>query len=376
METNRRKYNRIYIVVVFGILALLGLSSVLLPPKGYSENENRYLEQFPKVTVKGILSGDFQEQFEAALSDQFSGRDAWMKSSTAVKRAEGVCEVSGVYLGKDGYYISKITQEDIDQKKYLQNLRYVEYFGERCGGKANTLLVPSPGIVLKDKLPANAPYYDAAAMYREAETVLRRSKNIDVRPQLKEYAKQNQVYYRTDHHWTLLGAYAAYSAYCDANEIDKHTYGYFAPKKISEDFLGTMYSKVMPLHAQKDTMYAAGNIPQAGVICDGEKKSVIYDVEKLIQKDKYGYFFGGNYGEVVISMKEEPQKKLLVIKDSYANSFVPFLMENYDQITMIDLRYYRKSMQELLQENTYDQVLVLYEMSNFAQDTNLYKLVH
>lgn len=371
-----KKYNRIYIMIVFGILAFFGLFAILLPKKGYSENENRYLKQFPKITAKDIFSGDFQEQFETAFSDQFPGRDAWMKSSTVVRKAAGFREISGVYLGKDGYYITKTVQEDIDQKQYLENLRYVEYFGQSCDGSASTLLVPSQGTILTDKLPENAPYYDAEAMYQEADIVLKRAKNIDVRSELKEYAKQNQVYYRTDHHWTLLGAYAAYSAYSDENQMDKHTYGYFAAKKISEDFLGTMYSKVMPLFVTEDTVYAATNVPQASVIYDGEEKSGIYDVEKLTQKDKYSYFFGGNYGEVVINMSNKAEKKLLVIKDSYANSFVPFLMENYDQITMIDLRYYRKSMQKLLQENDYDQVLILYEMSNFAQDTNLYKLVH
>ena len=371
-----KKYYRVYIIFTFGMIAVLGLFSVLLPEKGYSENENRYLEQFPKVTVKNVLSGDYQNKFEESFSDQFLGRDIWMKASTTVKRAAGFQEVSGVYLGKSGYYITKTTQEDIDQKQYLQNLRYVEYLGKTCGKTASTILVPSPGTILKDKIPNHAPFYDADAMYHEAETVLKMAKNIDVRSELKEYAKQNQVYYCTDHHWTLLGAYAAYSAYSDTNQMLKHTYGYFAVKKITEDFLGTSYSKVMPVNAKKDMMYAATNVPQATVLYDGVEGNSIYDVEKLTQKDKYAYFFGGNYGEAVITMNEEPKKKLLVVKDSYANCFVPFLMESFDQITMIDLRYYKKSVQKLLQENNYEQVLVLYEMSNFAQDTNLYKLAY
>ncbi len=371
-----KNYYRIYIIAAFGIIAFFGLFSVLLPEKGYSENENRYLEQFPKVKIKKILSGDFQEEFEESFSDQFLGRDVWMKASTTVKKAAGFQEISGVYLGKSGYYITKVTQEDIDQKQYLQNLRYVEYLGKTCGGTASTILVPSPETILKDKVPDHAPYYDADAMYDEAETVLKKAKSVDVRPELNEYAKQNQVYYYTDHHWTLLGAYAAYSAYSDANQMLKHTYSYFTEKKITENFLGTTYSKVMPANPKEDTMYAATNVPQATVLYDGVERNNIYDVEKLTQKDKYGYFFGGNYGEVEINMKEKPEKKLLVIKDSYANCFVPFLMESFDQITMIDLRYYKKSVQELLRENNYEQVLVLYEISNFAQDTNLYKLVY
>lgn len=371
-----KKNYQIYSVLVFGILVFFGAFTFLRPQRVYSDHENRYLEQLPQITADALLSGEFESDFEAAFSDQFLGRDAWMKSATLIKQAMGLRDVGDVYLGKDGYLLAKTTQSDIDQKQYLQNLRYAEYFGNCINGQVNTILVPSPGTILQAKLPSNAPYYDADAMYREAESVLKKAAHVDVRPELKEYAKQNQVYYRTDHHWTLLGAYAAYSAYSESIKAEKHTYGYFVPKKITEDFRGTMYSKVMPLGARQDTMYAAVNIPKASVFYDGEESSAVYDVEKLTQKDKYGYYFGGNYGQVVIRMKEKPKKRLLVIKDSYANCFVPFLMENYDEITMLDLRYYKKSIQGLLQEKQYDSALILYEMSNFAQDTNLYKLAH
>lgn len=370
-----KAYHRIYMAAVFGVLAIFGMFTLLAPEKRFSENENRYLESFPEFSAVDALSGEFQKKFEEAFSEQFPGRDIWMKGTTIIERMAGFQELNDVYLGKDGYYLAKTTQDDINQKQYLQNLRYVEYLGEQQKDKVSLLLAPSPGTMLGKKLPDHAPYYNAAAMYQAAKRLLKRTGYIDSRAQIREYGKQNQVYYRTDHHWTLLGAYAAYSAYSDVRGFDKHTYGYFAAQKISEDFLGTMYSKVMAAGAKKDTMYAASKIPPAKVICDGEEKSSIYDVEKLTQKDKYAYFFGGNYGEVRINMNEKLEKKLLVIKDSYANSFVPFLMEDYDTITMVDLRYYRESIKELLQEN-YDEILVLYEMSNFAQDRNLYKLVY
>ena len=213
--------------VIFGTLAFFGLCSVVMPQKGYSENENRYLEQYPSLALPDVLSGEFKEQFEDAFSDQFFGRDIWMMGATAVERLMGFQELNNVYFDKDGY------------------LRYVEYFGSCQPDKVSLLLAPSPGTIMRNKLPHGAPYYNAAAMYREADTILKRAKNINSCPELKEYAKQNQVYYKTDHHWTLLGAYAAYSAYSDANEFEKHTYGYFAANKISEDFRGTMYSKLM-----------------------------------------------------------------------------------------------------------------------------------
>lgn len=371
-----KKYFWIYKIVIFCILAGFGLVSLIRPQNAFSDNENRPLEQYPEWKLQGVLDGSFQQDFDNAFSDQFAGRDSWMGFSTSVEKLLGFRDIGDVYLGKDNYYFAKTTQEDIDQKNYLQNLRYVEYLGEKNAGKTQILLAPSPAVVLQDKLPQKAPYYDAKAMYEEADTLLSSVKNIKTQSTIVEYSRQNQVYYKTDHHWSLLGAYAAYCAYCNQNDETKHTYGYFTPQKITQDFFGTMYSKTLDPAAKADTMYAATNIPLADVTCDGTLKKGIYDVGKLTQKDKYAYFFGGNYGKAEIAMKQGGDKKLLVIKDSFANSFVPFLMEDYSDITMLDLRYYNASVQKLVEQGDYDRILILYEMSNFAQDTNIYKIVH
>lgn len=371
-----RGFYRGYMVVVFLLLAGFGLFSVVTPEKKYSENENRYLQSFPAISVKGILSGEYQEVFEEALDDQFVGRDVWMRSATAAEKLLGYQEISGVYLGEEDYLLERITERDIDQKQYLKNLRSVEYLGVSQPKKVSLVLAPSPGTVLSDKLPEDAPFYDAKAMYAAADTMLANARHINVLEELQEYALQNQVYYHTDHHWTLFGAYAAYSRYCEENEFEKHTYGYFAAKKVTDSFQGTMYSKVLAPGTVQDTIYAATNIPQCYVECDGAKKTSVYDVEKLTRKNKYDYFFGGNYGLVTIRMKDKPKSKLLVIKDSYANSFTPFLMEDYDQITMIDLRFYQESVQKLLEKEKFSYILVLYELSNFAGDKNVYKLAY
>lgn len=371
-----KKYYVCYVVILFVIVAGFGIGTFLLPKEEFLENENRYRNEFMDFSLQNVLSGEFQEHFENAFADYFPAREVWMGASTEFKQVLGFRDVNGAYIGKDGYYLAKNTAETIEQKNYMSNLRYVEYFGSLHEKKVSLLLAPSSGTIMKSKLPSNAPYYDANAMYDGANTMLKQTKLIDVRDSMTEYAKQNQVYFRTDHHWTLLGAYAAYSEYYDQTKKDKHTYGYFSPKKVSDSFYGTMYSKVLDAFAKPDDLYAATNVPQTMVQCDGKRVNGIYDVEQLLKKDKYAYFFGGNYGEIVISMKAKPKKKLLVIKDSYANNFVPFVLEDFDSVTMIDLRYYKKSVQELVREEGYSEILVLYEMSSFAQDTNLYKLVH
>lgn len=369
-----KKFYIFYSIPVVFILALFGIFCIFMPKKEYSENENRYLESFPAVAAETVISGEYQEKFEQAFSDQFPGRDFFMKSSTATKLMLGFKDTSDIYFGKEGYVFAKTRQREIDQNQYLDNLRYVEYLGQKNPEKTSLILVPSPATVLKEYLPKNAPYYDAGAMYKEEEVILKETQDIEVYDQIKQYAKQNQVYFKTDHHWTSLGAYAAYASYCEQTGQSKHSYGYFSAKKISDSFYGSMYSKALAPGLKPDDFYAPVNVPQAEVVCDGQNRKGIYDVEKLMQKDKYAYYFGGNYGEVQISSHTQGKKRMLVIKDSFANSFVPFLMERYGEITMLDLRFYKSSVSQKIAEGNYDQILILYEMSNFANDTNLYKL--
>lgn len=371
-----KKYYVMYMILVLGILVFFGLHAALAPIKYYSENENRYLRAFPEVKVDEVFSGNYQKRFEEAFSDQLEGRDFFMKTSTAIKLFLGLKETNEVYFGKNGYLFARIRKREINQKQYLKNLRYAEYIGQKYPQKTSLILVPSPAVILSSFLPSDAPYYDASGMYQEASTILKHTKDIDVYTQIEQYAKQDQVYFKTDHHWTLLGAYAAYVSYCDQTKQQKHTYSYFSPKKISDSFYGSMYSKALTPVAKPDDLYAAVNVPQAEVICDGESKKGIYDVEKLVKKDKYAYFFGGNFGETKITSHNAGTKKMLVIKDSFANSFVPFFMEDYGEITMLDLRYYQGSVLEKIAEGNYDQILILYEMSNFANDTYFQKIIH
>ena len=194
---------------------------------------------------------------------------------------------------------------------------------------------------------------------------------------MNEQKKSEQLYYRTDHHWTLAGAYVGYQQLCQPLHLTKQPYEHFKPKMVSKNFLGTLHSRVLGADAKADTIYAVDHLPEiSSVVCDGKEKHTIYDVSKCSTKDKYAYFFGGNYGEVTIKMSEQNHtgKNLIVFKDSFANCLVPFLLEQYDQVTMIDLRYCRKSVINILQQKKDAEILFLYEMSNFAEDNNIWKL--
>lgn len=373
---------RIYFGIAAGVLLLFGALVIIMPEHTFSENENRILTVLPKFHWKDFWEGSYQSELENAVDDQVPGRDRFTALATLSQRAVGYRDVGGAYLAHNDTLISKITADDIEQFRYMENLRYVEYLSEQYPEQLSLMLVPSAGTILSDQLPSQAPFYEAGPMYKAAGIVCSETQVLDLRKTLqiqRELLEEGEwntsVYFRTDHHWTLPGAYQGYAAYMKAQNREPREYASFKPEPVSTEFYGTLYSKVLDRSMKADVMYAASQVGDVqSVVCDGEERNDIYDKKKLDTKDKYAYFFGGNYGEVRIRMKTDSDRKLLVFKDSFANSMIPFLLQDYKEVIMMDLRYYRQSVAELLEEEDDAEILVLYEMSNFATDSNLFKL--
>ena len=347
---------------------LLGLSVgsfFLTPDRAFSENENRYLQLTPKLSWDTVMSGDFMEDMEEYTSDQIVFRDLWTATRSLLQRAEGKEDISGTYLGAEGRYFAKVTEDSFNRAGLEKNAGYIREFFAASGKSCRALIVPSPAGVLRDMLPENAPYYDEAGAFERLDATLGGSL-LDVRETL---ADVEDPYYHTDHHWTTMGAQAAYRRWA---EVTGHTVREDALVCATEEFRGTLYSKVLLPDSVYDSVYYAPEITAESVVCDG-KDGTLYDGDALTRKDKYELFLGGNYGQCVITTGTENGKHLLLVKDSFANSFVPFLLGDYETVTMIDLRYFRGSMAELAAES--DDILVLTEITNLAVSGDYFKLV-
>lgn len=347
---------------------LLGLSVgsfFLTPDRAFSENENRYLQLTPKLSWDTVMSGDFMEDMEEYTSDQIVFRDLWTATRSLLQRAEGKEDISGTYLGAEGRYFAKVTEDSFNRAGLEKNAGYIREFFAASGKSCRAMIVPSPAGVLRDMLPENAPYYDEAGAFERLDTALGGSL-LDVRETL---ADVEDPYYHTDHHWTTMGAQAAYRRWA---EVTGHTVREDALVCATEEFRGTLYSKVLLPDSVYDSVYYAPEITAESVVCDG-KDGTLYDGDALTRKDKYELFLGGNYGQCVITTGTENGKHLLLVKDSFANSFVPFLLGDYETVTMIDLRYFRGSMAELAAES--DDILVLTEITNLAASGDYFKLM-
>lgn len=365
-------------VAIMGLLSATGAAAFFGSQKTFSENENRYLSKVSDIHWEEIKNGKAQSTLTQVANDQFPFHDFWMQTSTEIEKIIGKQDIGGVYFGKDHYYFEKILESDFEEKRYHNNLRFIAALQEKLEETVTTILVPSPATIYKDKLPKYATEYDSNQKYEQGSEIIGKENWLDIRTALETEAKQSQVYYRTDHHWTMTGAYIAYNAFMKHLGQKAMSLEYFDLQKKSTEFYGTLYSKALDKAAVPDTLSVPENIPSdLQITCDGENHKSIYDMEKLATKDKYAVFFGGNYGITQIENPNGKQEEtLIIIKDSFANCFVPLLLEQYKKIIMLDLRYYNESVSNLLSAEKKKNVLILFEMSNFAKETNLHKLLN
>lgn len=358
-----------FIGFLFVSLWLLAAATILLPPRAFSPNENRYLAQRPEFSAEAVRTGSFQNGLSDYLSDQIPFRSGWIRVNTAVKKLMGRREINGIYLGKDHHCFQKFTDDSYSASRMLSVFRMIEGFVQQQNIPTQVMLVPSPGTVYADRLPKNAPYYDSDTVYAAAEQLLS-SPVIDLRETFAQ--SDEKLYYRTDHHWTTRGAEIAYEQYCKAVGLEPRMH---ILHQVSDNFRGTIDSKILDPSVPKDTIQALLNLPQVQITFDDNVTSdTPYAQEKLSEKDQYAFFFGGNWGKVTIDTGAESGKKLLVIKDSFANSFVPFLFEDYSQIVMLDLRYFHGKVEDVIAQQGTDQLLFLYETSNFLTDNGILHL--
>lgn len=366
----------LFFVVIVGMLLLL----IFWPKKEFSDNENRVLATFPEFSFQSITSGEFMTGFESYVADHFFMRDEWIAAKTRTELLAGKKEVNGVFILKDRL-IQKM--DGYDRTQFVNNLNAINSFVERTGIPASIMLVPTACEIDKSMLDANAPVENQKILIESAYARLSRNlSTIDVYSPLYS-SRDEYIYYKTDHHWTSLGAYLAYSAASKSLEYESIPYNSFDIRHASHDFLGTLYSKVIYDDMGPDTIdyyyyTGEGSVNVTEVVVDNGREQKSYDSmyfeEYLTQKDQYSSFLGSNQPVVTVKTDSPSGKKLLVIKDSYAHSLVPFLSNHYSEITMVDLRYINTSLDEKVPLDEYDQVLFVYNVENFTEDQNLPKL--
>lgn len=378
MEKDRKKTEAwITTLLIFAVL-LLGAGLLLFAPgRDYSELERRYLAEKPELTWKNVKSGAYMEDLEKYLCDRFPARNALIAADSMHLQLLGKRDIGGAYMGKDGYLMTKLTDEEVSAADISEKLEAVKAFTEMLSAEgvgSTVMLVPSSSLQLRDYLPAGAEVYRQDDYLTQAAELLGES-FLDLRDVLTE----PEYYYRTDHHWTTDGAYEAYEAYMERLSLLPERKRRYEEETVTESFRGTLYAKVLSPFCAKDAIAAYHKTETLTVTADGSELPGLYFEEKLSESDAYAYFLGGNYGEFRVSggcdaEAEGADRRLLIVKDSQANCFLPFLTGSFGEIHMLDLRYYQGSVKEYLLVNRITDVLVLYGMDGFAEDGNVVRL--
>lgn len=355
----------IFCAFIFGMMLL----HLLLPDRDRSETENRTLQQRPELTAASIADGDFMEESEDYIADQFPGRDGWTGMKARVEQLLGKREFRGVYLCGD----TLINRGDDPGELAEKNLAYVTALDEKTDVPVYLGLIPTASEVWSDKLPTGAASPDQGAWIASAleKTGL---PEVDYQTTLLDHA-QEPIYYRTDHHWTSLGAYYGYTALCNDLNAEAVNINSFTEERVTEDFNGTLYSTSGIHWLEPDTMEFY--VPEEGLTVTSwrgvkPETAQLYDRTYLAKKDKYSAFLGGNQPLCVIKNDHaKTDRKILLVRDSYADAMAPFLAQTFEEVHLIDLRYYRLSVAEYADENEIDDIVISYSVQNFVTDNNL-----
>lgn len=356
-----------FLVFIF----MLSILNVLTPDRELSEMENRPLAQRPTLTVDTLLSGEFMSEFETYVTDQFLMKDWWVGLKAEVEAFLQKGENNGVYLGKEGYLLEAFTSVS-DQ--FEKNLTYLNLFHEKLPDLPTTaLLVPTAVEVYPDLLPLFAPTIDQAALLNQASETLTFGM---VHPLEIFLSHANEsLFYKTDHHWTTLGAFYAYQTLMA--EWGLTPYLDYTTEVISSDFYGTYYSKVHLNHLVPDqiTIYHPKEKDPSLTTTFGQTVlEGVYDLSYLTKKDKYSLFLGGNQPLTILRSGASNGRKLVIFKDSYAHCFAPFLAKHFEEIHLIDLRYFNQNPYDYVVQESFDQALFLYNLSTFAEESSLIRL--
>ncbi|MGN1305191.1 MAG: DHHW family protein [Oscillospiraceae bacterium] len=383
-KQNKKSHNIpeiISCIVFFGFFVIFAVITIFKPKETFSDLENKALERQPKLSAKTWFDRSYTNKLEKYIADHFSGRVGWLELKSGIETAVGKKEISGIYILKDRLIekVSEPNYTDVDK-----SIMAINRFAEENDFPVYTMLVPTSAEFYKDQLADFYPELDQRGFIDYVYAGINDEiSKIDVYDVLDSH-KNEYIFYRTDHHWTSLGAYYAYKLAGEKMGYTPHELSYYDVEHASDSFKGTFYSKTLSTSIKDDTMDyyhdPDGDKPVKVEVTQvfGSKPEVndsIYYRDYLNVKDKYASFLGTNAPIVTIKTGNEGGK-LLVVKDSYAHCYSQFLVDHYSEITLIDMRYIQISYKKIIDVSKYDEALILYNVSSFAGDTDLKKLLY
>lgn len=366
-----RRFNSVF---VFGFLVLV-LFNFLKPSKEYSETGNRQLKEMPDVSVKSVLNGDCMKDMEEYADERFAFRNFFIVFKSKIEYLAGKKENNGVYICEDDYLIEK--PEQLNDNLIDKNIHAVKTLCQMGDYNVTVAIIPPAYEILKDNLPKNVyndviPKLNSKLQNSFLDTEITFSDPTEL---LRKY-KNDYLYYRTDCHLTSNGSYVVYHHLSKSLDFTPLKSDDFKISDVTREFLGNTYSKSLK-KTEPDviTDYRPLETPRFKVKFPFENTTAdsMYFPAHLREKNKYAYFLDGEHGLTVIESPNKNGRKIVVIKDSYANSIMPFLANHFEVIHMIDLHYFDNDLNKYISDNGINDILFLYGSSTFMSDEEIQK---
>lgn len=392
--------SKLMIFLFAAVTLALPITTIALPKLERSENENRTLAKFPTLINEGKLEkaenfGDyvdsvkwdyitirdrnsFMDDIEVYFSDHLAGRETWVQTKNKLEALIGKQEINGVYTVNDQMIqvFKEYDQATVDASIKAMNTFAANHSDLPC----SIMLSPTAQEMYFSQMPKYNGYLSQKTFIDNVYKQLQGFTTIDGLSFMTEH-KDDYLFYRTDHHWTSLGAYYGYCAAAKALGYSAYGLKDFNIETVSSDFHGTLYSKTLDNGVTPDVIdyyHLKNNAPKITMtVFDGAKETVydsLYVRDYLNVKDKYSSFTGSNQPIITIETDIDNGKSLLLVKDSYAHSLVPFLANHYSKITMVDMRYINADLNYFIDMDEYTQALFMFNSVSFAEDESLKKI--
>jgi hypothetical protein len=396
------------IIVFFCTISILGILSLILPKDKISETEKRALCKFPTFSWHNLVEGDYTDSIELYYADNFPFREPMVQLASGTKDLYGyrsedvmVYNIEKKDDNKKKIELEKAMQIDttlsdslaiakLDSMALLLDTmknggEYVEsvfiYAGkafQMFGGSASTAKPFSNMVNLYRKtlpdvkifcmeIPTPIDFY-LPSKYKNKNNY--EKPNIDlvyaaldsgITPvhAYEELQKNTDkyLYFNTDHHWTGLGGYYAYRAFCTAAGFQPYELTSLE-KKTKKKFLGTLYSLTHDKRLKENidsVEYFKLPVTTTCVYYLDEKSKKAYAAklysEGVRGPGSYGVFLGGDVPLFKITTPNKNGRRIMVIKDSYGNAFAPYLALHYEQVFVVDYRHFKSNIADFIKEN-------------------------
>ena len=344
----------------------------------FSLNENRELVSFPEFSVTALTDGTYGKQLNQYITDHFFGREKWVSVQADINSYMGEKIMNGVYMDSKGLLDAEVSSRKISRK----NIEAVNKFFGNYIGTAYFTAVPTTSGIYGDRLPeylmTNPEKNQIDFLYDNLTDGIRTIDTYNILRMLND----NYICYRNDTRLTSYGAYYVYKTVIQKLGFRPSSYDKYTIKHITSDFRGNLYNRCLYNGTEPDILdiytYSGGaEVTSCTAYCNNGMtyRKTLNDEKFLESGDMYRMYLGNEEPFIRIKTSVNNEKKLLLIKDSYADCFIQFLIQHYSEIAVVSPEHMEKPLSSFINPDNYEQTLFLFGIDSMGNE-NLFDLIN